>query len=147
MADLSKLLGESWDDAELPDTPIGQWEGELVSLYLDEENRTDKNDNEFRLARLIVVPDTPKEDVDPDEAREFIEKSEGEATVSVTFFLRGKRDTTRLKRKLEAIGIPLEGRTIEETFEEYDGGYRALVEVEHDDEYGPQGRDIAPASS
>jgi len=150
MADLSTLLGSSWEDVDIPEVPEGTWKGELVRIAIDDEDREDRKGRTYRMVRFSIRPREPQEDVDPNEAQAFLEADpDGETIVTRRDFIYGKRDLNRVRHMLEQIGIPLEGRNIGETIDEYDGGFEVLVEVEHEEYEGEtraQARAIAPAA-
>ena len=139
MPNVAHLLSTPMDDPSLqiPLTPVGTWAGELIKITYRDKDRdgeelTDKNGDNYAMVRLIVRPGSPQEDVDKAEAKKFLTAGGPEETVlSMSKFVRGKRDVSRLNRLLASLGVPVAGRSISAVAEEFSGGIPCLFEVEH----------------
>lgn len=138
------LLESTWDEAELPEVPEGYWKAELLRIHLEEEDRETKKGDPFRICKLWFKPLEPEASVDPDEAREFLEKASNEDAVPMNCFLFRRKDFNALRRRLKAAGVP-EAGNIRETAESYDGGCVARIQVEvKNPEFGAEVTFVAP---
>lgn len=140
MPNVAHLLNTPMDDPSLqiPLTPVGTWSGELIKITYRDKDRDgepleDKNGDNYAMVRLIVRPSTPQEDVtDKKAVKAFLDAGGPEETVlSLSKFVRGKRDVSRLNRLLASLGVPVAGRSISAVAEEFSGGVPCLFEVEH----------------
>ncbi|HKJ73827.1 MAG TPA: hypothetical protein VKA19_06895 [Alphaproteobacteria bacterium] len=131
--DLNDLLSTPLDSEDLDtvNCPEGNWKGELVSLTMDDEDRTDKNGNSYRFFRFICRPEEPQGDVDPDEAKAYLNAEGEDAIVSHSAFIRRKRDVKKVSNILENLGVPIKGRDLETVADEFAGGVPILMEVTH----------------
>lgn len=127
---IDALLGaEELDDIKL--VPVGSWKSELLSV--SKKSPKDEDAKYKYRYTLTWEPQDAGDDVDTDEASEFMESDDFDgARVFDSFFVRNKRDVLKLKRILEMSGF---GGSLDEAVDEIKGGYWALVNVVHEPNY------------
>lgn len=120
----SDIMNTPADTVEQPkDVPEGTWRFTVKTVKISPPRDADSAGRVL----FVMQPTEPGEDVDTSELDGF----EAEETqVFHNMFMRDRRDAFRLRKFLEALGVEIEGRTLEAAAESAQG-YECHAYVQH----------------
>ncbi len=141
MPDLSSLLhDEIAEEMEDVIVPEGYWKGTIRAGRLNEKDRdglalTDKNGDEYAIAKIYVQCDEPIDGVDQQAAEKYFNANGPRETMATyTEFVRGRRDVRALTNKLAKCGALTSGRPLAKVLDELKGsGVPVQVLIEHEE--------------